>query len=59
MSGRIFVSITWLKNVHKTATTTTSVMVAGTSRRMRRVQKLLRSMVPVRANSMRSSRVMR
>ena len=59
MSGRIFVSITWLKMVQSSATTTTSVTVAGTRRRTRRTQNPLRSIVPERANSMRRRRVMR
>ena len=59
MSGRILVSITWLKAVHSAQVTTTTVTTAGTRRRMRRIQKLLRSMRPVLATSLSSKRVIR
>ena len=58
-SGRILVSITWLKIVHSAQVTTTTVATAGNRRRMRRIQKLLRSMRPVLATSLSSRRVIR
>ncbi len=57
--GRILVSITWLKAVQSRIVTTMTVAHAGTRRRMRRIQKPLRSMVPVLSISMRSRRVIR
>lgn len=59
MSGRILVSITWLKTVHSAQVTTTTVTTAGNRRRIRRIQKLLRSMRPVFDTSLMSRRVIR
>ena len=59
MSGRILVSITWLKIVQSTMVTTTTVTMAGSRRRMRRSQKLLRSILPDWSNSAIRRRVMR
>lgn len=59
MSGRIFVSSTWLNSVHSTATHTITVTMAGTSLRTRRSQKCARSIVLVLSNSEMSSPVMR
>ena len=59
MSGRILVSITWLKIVHSAHVTTTTVTTAGNRRRMRRIQKLLRSMRPVFDTSLMSRRVIK
>ena len=57
--GRILVSITWLKIAQSTIVTSTTVTQAGMRRRMRRIQKPLRSMVLVCLSSLRSRRVMR
>ena len=59
MSGRILVSMTWLKMVQSAQVTTITVTMAGIRRRMRRTQKPLRSMLPVCWNSSRRRRVMR
>ena len=59
MSGLILVSITWLNSAHKMMVATMTVSTAGSRRRMRRIQKSLRSMRPVPRYSTISRWVMR